>query len=136
MVTRVILRIVAFCFAGLALNTTANEKCVDSTIKPIERLVLKVETGSSKSTEEKACKKLLEAKDNYGTRDSNYLRERLSDDLFRNIPEILEITSGTDMSSAVTNISIRPETFKTRNQKVNDSPIFTVKGYSSIVGED
>ena len=136
MVTRVILRTVAFCFAGLALNTTASEKCVDSTIKPIDRLVLKVETGSSESTKEKACKKLLEAKDNYGIRDSNYLRERLSDDNFRNTPEILEITSGTGMSSAVTNISIRPETFKTRNQKVNDSPISTVKGYSSIVGED
>lgn len=136
MVTRVILRIVAFCLAGLALNTTADEKCVDSTIKPIERLVLKLETGSSNSTKEKACKKLVEAKDDYDARDSNYLRERLSDDLFRNNTETLEIARKTDMNSAITNVSIKPETFETSGQKINNSPITTARGYSSIVGED
>ena len=123
-----------FCgVATLVLSPTsqANDRCYDSSLKPIDRLRIRIETGSSLSTQEIECQKTESFRALQTARDDRYLAVEVSDDLFRTdsgTEEVLSNNSGPKQTLDALTIS----EFATQEGKSEKQPINTLKGFKSV----
>lgn len=126
-----------FCgVATLVLSPTsqANDRCYDSSLKPIDRLRIRMETGSSLSTQEIKCQKLENLRALQTARDDRYFTVQASDDLFRKdvgTDEILSISSSSKQTLNTLTIS----DFATQKDNLEKQPIDTLKGFKSVKDE-
>ena len=123
-----------FCgVATLVLSPTsqANDRCYDSSLKPIDRLRIRIETGSSLSTQEIECQKTESFRALQTARDDRHLAVEVSDDLFRTdsgTEEVLSNNSGPKQTLDALTIS----EFATQEDKSEKQPINTLKGFKSV----
>ena len=118
----------------LAPTSQANDRCYDHSLKLIDRLSIRIETGTNLSAQEIKCRKLESFRARQTVLDDRYLAEQVSDDLFRKdsgAEKVLSNNSGPMKTSDALTIS----EFATQEDKSEKQPIDTLKGFKSVTDE-
>ena len=115
----------------LSAQVYSDEKCTDASLKALDRLKLKIETGTSYSSTELKCQKLERLRNQYRSNDRSYFETGTHDQIYRNDLS-LKINSEQDLEHPNSATSLSASIFRTQEDKPTPQPLNTVNGYETI----
>ena len=115
----------------LSAQIFSDEKCTDVSLKALDRLKLKIETGTTYSFRELKCQKLEKLKNQYRSHDRSYFETGTHDQIYRNDLS-LKINSEQDLEHPNSATPLSASIFRTQEDKPTPQPLNTVNGYETI----
>ena len=115
----------------LSAQVYSDEKCTDASLKALDRLKLKIETGTSYSSTELKCLKLERLRNQYRSNDRSYFETSADDQAYRSDLSLrISAEQRLDHANSATPLSIG--IFRTQEDKPTPQPLDTLDGYESI----
>ena len=112
----------------------ADIECTDNSLRALDRIKLKIDTGNSFSAMELECQQRRKVEIRYQTKDLSYFKTNTVDKVFRDaISEEQVIFTGSMLEPASKTLPVAM--FKTQQDKAKPQPIETLKGFESVAGE-
>ena len=115
----------------LSVQIYSDERCTDDSLKALDRIKLKIETGTSYSSREVKCQKLERLKNQYRSNDRSYFETSEIDQIYRSDLSV-QINTEQRLENANSATSLSIGIFRTQEDKPTPQPLETLNGYESI----